>query len=166
MLGFDTLKDLLEVILVPAIGGTIALLWPQLLANDRRRRFERLIGRELEEVAPHPKEAWSDETTAWYDHQKKDFLHKRILEDASSNREFILTLDPTLVYQVSQLWSVLKDKDHVQWLYYLKCLSKHYGGRVTEAHEDWHALIASYETSSTGPPPAPTELNPPLSTPI
>ena len=52
MYGFESLKDLLDVLLVPAIGGAIALFWPQLQAHYKRERFVRLIKRELEEVGP------------------------------------------------------------------------------------------------------------------
>ena len=144
MWGFESLKDLLDVLLVPAVGGAIALLWPELQARDKRRRFERLISRELEELGPYP-EVRVPTSSSWTEHQKKNFLHKRILEDASANREFILTLDPTLVYQVSQLWDALKTADDTQWLWYLKCLADRYHGKVAKAYEDWKKLIESYK---------------------
>lgn len=144
MWGFESLKDLLDVLLVPAVGGAIALLWPELQARDKRRRFERLIARELEELGPFPK---TRESTSgpWTEHQRKNFVHKRILEDASTNRDFILTLDATLVYQVSQLWDALKTADETQWLWYLKCLADRYHGKVAKAHGEWVQLIESYK---------------------
>ena len=144
MWGFESLKDLLDVLLVPAVGGAIALLWPELQARDKRRRFERLIARELEELGPFPT-ARVPTSRSWTEHQKKNFIHRRILEDASRNRDFILTLDPTLVYQVSQLWDALKTADDTQWLWYLKGLAERYHGKVAKAYEEWEQLIESYK---------------------
>lgn len=144
MWGFESLKDLLDVLLVPAVGGAIALLWPELQARDKRRRFERLIARELEEVGPFP-ETRGPTSGSWTEHQRKNFVHKRILEDASTNRDFILTLDATLVYQVSQLWDALRTADEKQWLWYLQCLAGRYHGKVAKAHDEWVKLIESYK---------------------
>ena len=60
MYGFESLKDLFEVLLVPAVGGVIALFWPELQSRDKRKRFETLIVRELEEIAPFPEAARLD----------------------------------------------------------------------------------------------------------
>jgi hypothetical protein len=143
MWGFESAKDVLDVLLVPAVGGAVALLWPQLQAWDKRRRFERLIARELEELGPHPKIRGSA-FQAWTEHQNKNFVHKRIFEDASTNRDFILTLDATLVYEVSQLWDAVKTADETQWLWYLKCLADRYH-KVAKVHAEWVQLIESYK---------------------
>ena len=82
MLGFESLKDFLDVLLVPAIGGTIALLWPKIQAHNTARRFERLIRRELEELGPYP-EARDANQKAWFQHQTRSFIHQRIFADAS-----------------------------------------------------------------------------------
>lgn len=55
MFGFESVKDVLDAILVPAVDGLVASFWPLVRALDKRRRFERLIARELEEVKPYPK---------------------------------------------------------------------------------------------------------------
>lgn len=144
MWSFESFKDLLDVLLVPAVGGAIALLWPELQARDKRRRFERLIARELKELSPFPKTRGSM-SGSWTEHQRKNFVHKRIFEDVSANRDFILTLDATLVYQVSQLWDALKTQDETQWLWYLKCLAGRFGGKVVNVHNEWAQLIESYK---------------------
>lgn len=144
MWGFQSLKDVLEVVLVPAVGGVIALLWPLLQAWYKRTRFEALISRELEELGPFPKQR-VDASRSWVDHQKKDFIHKRILAEASENRDFILSLDATLVYEVSQLWDARGTADETQWLWYLKLLADRYQGKVAVAYEEWDALIASFK---------------------
>lgn len=142
MYGFDSAKDVLEVLLIPATGGLVALLWPSIQAFDKRRRFERLIARELEEVGPHPKKRTSGEF-AWTKHQSKTFLHQRILDDSTTNRDFILSLDPTLTYLVTQLWDARRTGNGDQWLWYLKCLGERYGGEVLKAHSEWEKLLSS-----------------------
>lgn len=144
MWGFQHLKDVLEVVLVPAVGGAIAIIWPLLQAWDKRTRFEAPVSRELEELRPFPKQR-VDALRSWIDHQKKDFIHKRILADASENRDLILRLDSSLVYEVSQLWDALGTADETQWLYYLKLLAQRYQGNVAVAFEEWDALIASFK---------------------
>lgn len=144
MYGFDSVKDIVEVILIPAVGGTIVLLWPALQALDKRRRFERLIVRELEELGPYPKTR-SDSLGSWIDHQKKDFVHKKLLEATNDNRDFILSIDPALVYFVTQLWDARRMADDDQWLWYLECLAKRYGGKIEQALANWQTLIQSYK---------------------
>ncbi len=147
MYGFESLKDLLETLLVPAVGGTVVLLWPELQAWDKGKRFERLILRELEEVAPYPKEHDST-TNSWVDHQKKDFLHKRLLEDPSKNRDFILSLDATLVYHVSQLWDARKSGNGSQWIWHLSELNKYYKNHLQYIFKSWDDLVIYYEKTN------------------
>lgn len=54
----------------------------------------------------------------WCAHQRCQFVHRRIFADVSANRDFILSLDPTLVYWVSQLWNALDSHEADQWLQY------------------------------------------------
>jgi len=140
MLGFESLKDILEVVLVPIILAVLALSWPQLQARYRRKQFERLIVRELKEASPYPLKKERG-YTSWIQHQKKDFLHKKILEEPTENRDFILSLDPTLAYNVSQLWAARKEGNHTQWLHYLKEIANRHGGEIEKVHEQWKAVI-------------------------
>ncbi len=68
-------------------------------------------------------------------------MHAKIIADPSENRDFILSLEPTLVYQVSQLWEARKSDDGNQWLHYLGKLSQRYGGKISEAYNQWNSLI-------------------------
>ena len=150
MWGFESLKDLLEVLLIPAVGGAIALYWPELQRRQKRRQFEGLIERELEELAPY-REKMDLALRSWTEYQRKEFLHKRILEDVAKNRDFILSLDPTLVYQVSQLWDARRNSDQKQWRFYLKELAKRYPRypqRVEEARKKWKDLFKELEAHS------------------
>lgn len=115
-------------------------IWPSLQAFDKRRRFERLIARKLEERGPHPKERPPGEFT-WTKHQTKTFFHQRILNDSSANRDFIPSLNPTLIYLITQLWEARRTGDSVQWLWYLEYLSKRYGGKVSKAYAEWKELL-------------------------
>lgn len=148
MYGFESLKDLLDVLLVLAVGGFVALFWPKLQAYYKRRRFENLIARELEEIGPFRKQG-EPTFSSWVDHQQKDFVHRRVLENPSQNFDVILSLDPTLVYHVSQLWDALKTGDDSQWLHYLKKLADRFGNNLAGVYREWDELIASYKTHNT-----------------
>ena len=144
MLGFESLKDILEIALIPIIIAVIGLYWPKLQARDRRNRFKHLIIRELEEVKPFiPKN--QQKPSVWTDLLKKDFVHRHIIENPSENRDFILSLDPTLVYYVSQLWNALKHGYREQWLYFFEKLSQIFGGEVEEAYMKWVKELSVYK---------------------
>jgi hypothetical protein len=58
----------------------------------------------LEEIAPRPKHLLDEETQAdWVKHMRTGLLHRRIFDEPSVNRDFILSLDPDIAYLVSQL---------------------------------------------------------------
>ena len=115
-----TTKEILDIIIIPITLALIALLWPAIQSWNRRRAFRRLIVRELEEISPHPPEPT---LKGWWEHQQKTFVHQAIFDNPSENRDFILSLEPDLVYFVTQLWQAKKDKDWPQWDYSLECLS-------------------------------------------
>jgi hypothetical protein len=76
-----------------------------------------LILRELQECTPYPyeedeqgnvkmdqsKKKWTD-----YYQENKKFIHKDIFKNIKDNRDFILGLNPDLVYFVSQLWDEIE----------------------------------------------------------
>jgi hypothetical protein len=117
--------------------AVVGLTWPSVLAMHRGRRFRGLILRELEETAPWPLEPPDQPAKGgelrdpWWARQQKNFVHREILADPSSNRDFILSLDPTLVYLMTQLWDSLERHDGHQWLWYLHEIATGYdqGGR-------------------------------------
>lgn len=115
-----TPRDILDIIIIPISLALIAWLWPAIQHWNRRRAFRRLIVRELEEISPHPQEPTGE---GWWTHQQKTFVHQAIFDNPSENRDFILSLEPDLVYYVTQLWQAKKDKDWSQWDYCLECLS-------------------------------------------
>lgn len=109
--GVEMLEEKILELLLPAILGLITLFWPNLQAFYRRRTFTRLILRELEELTPHPKGPEKDRK--WWQHQNRNFVHQRIFADVSANRDFILSLDPDLVYWISQFWDAFERRDAV-----------------------------------------------------
>jgi hypothetical protein len=150
-LGFQTWKDIIEVLIVPLSLAIIALFWPELQLISRRRSFTSLILRELQELKPYPKIA--DKDMHWWEHQTKDFIHQKIFREASENRDFILSLPPDLVYFVTQLWDAKNKHNSRQWLHFLEELSDpkyDKTGRIKEVHKDWQSLILQYEKLGSG----------------
>lgn len=101
--GFDTWKDLLEVLIIPVAIFIIGALLPRLFEMEKKRKFLALIKRELEEMAPYPKEP--TDSGEWYQHLHKRFLHEEIFKKVSENRDFILSLPPDIAYNLSQMWT-------------------------------------------------------------
>jgi hypothetical protein len=101
--GFDTWKDVLEVLIIPVAIFAIGALLPSLFDAVKARKFLALIKRELEEMEPWPKKV--REGAKWTDHLDKRFIHEKIVENVSDNRDFILSLPPDIAYNLSQLWA-------------------------------------------------------------
>jgi hypothetical protein len=98
--------------------------------------------RELRELSPHPERA---EHEGWWQHQSKRFIQQEIFKDATRNREFILSLDPDLVYFVAQLWNSKANRDYGQWRYCLRSLEKYdETGEIAEAKVKWGSLYREY----------------------
>ena len=118
----DALKDIIIPVIVGIIGfvgATIAVFWKRIETRNRGRVFEKLILRELEEISPYPEH--SEAHKKWFDHVTKgEFIHQKIINDPTQNRDFILSIDPSLLYLVNQLWSSFRTGDGNQWLYYLR----------------------------------------------
>jgi hypothetical protein len=169
-IGFESVKDVLDVLLVPFSVALIAVLWPSLGARRRRVNFVRLIRRELEEAAPYPKEP--DVNKAWHEHLTRRFLHEEIIGHPSDNVDFVLSLKPGLSYNLSQMW-IAYDKaaqeaqagkgpsrQHAtQFCWYLKQTISLLGWRhkstlITKVQEPWVRVIEAKYPGSCGPPDA------------
>jgi len=157
--GFKTLKDILDVIVLPIIVALIAIYLPSYIENlkkaEHKRTFEEIISRELHEIEPHPKNKL--ENGNWHSHLiKQNFVHHRILEDASENRDFILSLNTDQVYLLNQLWahyemaaSDTTNNEHLskKWLSYYKRLCFDHEtdkSKCSETYDLWKSLIAEY----------------------
>lgn len=108
-------------LIIAFFAAAIAAFWPWLQSLQRGWKFQRIIRRELEEVGPHPVKPVSGQLQPWWEHATKRFVHQEIFQRdrVSENRDFLLSLDPTVVYQVSQLWSALETRNGEQWMWYL-----------------------------------------------
>lgn len=140
----DAWKDLGVPLIIAFFGAAIAAFWPWIQAFQRGRRFERIIGRELEEIGPHPASPKSNKP--WWDHAQKRFIHEELFQrrSISQNRDFLLSLNPTVVYQVSQLWIALEKRDGHQWLYFLGELANNNrvgSPELRSAHSKWKTII-------------------------
>lgn len=120
------LKDWLTIVIMPLLLGLFATFWPVIQNRHRRRIFTQLILRELQEISPYPEEVRAENCVKWQDHCQKTFIHRKIFEQPNENRDFILSLEPDLVYFVSQLWHSLEADNREQWDYCLSELSKKY----------------------------------------
>lgn len=153
----DILRELLVPLLLAFVAGAVAVFWPWLQIRHRGRKFEGIIRRELQEIGPHPAEPVPGRP--WWEHAKKRFIHEEIFarERVSDNREFLLSLDPTVVYTVNQLWIALAKRDGIQWVYFLGKLanSKRVGGEaVLSAHKQWDAIMNEQPSVWREPPRA------------
>lgn len=138
------LKDWIVPLAVPLVGGTIAVFWPWLQARQRGSKFEKIIKRELAEIGPYP--VSGDPMSPWWEHLRKRFIHQEIFarEQVSANKEFILSLDPAIVYTVNQLWIAFGKRDGDQWVHYLDELAQlpqMSSPDLEKACSDWKRVI-------------------------
>jgi len=107
MWGFDNLKDVIEVLIIPLALGGLGVFLPKYLekirSDHREEAFIKLICRELKEMAPKDPKSTKDQKI-WTDHLHKRFIHEEIFGNPSENRDFILSLEPDLTYHMAQLW--------------------------------------------------------------
>lgn len=163
----------LEILIVPAllaaVGSLLAFAWPTIQRLQRQRRFKALLHRELEEIGPT--DPWCptakfredkredpkyddknprpriDASISWTQYLSRRFVHERFLRPQSTDNEFLLSLDPELVYFVSQLWMAYDSGNHSQWNYYLGelvnyewALVENKNNEIAKAHRQWCAL--------------------------
>jgi hypothetical protein len=100
-LGFESARDVLEVLLVPIALALLAVGWPAIAERRKRMNFENLTRRELMEAKPNGSR---DAKLLWHEHLSRRFLHEEIIGSVVDNADFVLSLDPELSYHVSQLW--------------------------------------------------------------
>jgi len=112
-----TWRDISVSVFLAIVGTALAALWPWWQDMRRRRRLTALMKRELEEIGPSEPLPGKE----WWEHLTKRFLHEEFFnrENVSANRDFLLSLHPSLVYHASQLWIAFAKRDLVQWKYHL-----------------------------------------------
>lgn len=118
----STWRDVGVSVFLAIVGTMLAALWPWWQDMRRRRRLTALMRRELQEIGPlDPLEG-----KEWWEHLTKRFLHEEFFnrENVSTNRDFLLSLHPSLVYHASQLWIAFDKHDLTQWRWHLSQLLK------------------------------------------
>jgi hypothetical protein len=136
------------VAIIGVIATTLTVFWSNIQAHNRRQSFQRLIFRELEEVSPYLEV--KKYGMKWYQHQKRKFIHQEIFKDSTQNRDFIFSLDPSVVYYVTQLWNTIKPchDDPQQWLHYLHKIALYSNNsKIKKAWVKWAKIIISYDTN-------------------
>jgi len=157
--GTGAWKDIGLPLIIAFFGAAIAAFWPWIQALQRGRKFQRIIRRELEEIGPYPESPVTDKP--WWEHAARRFIHEELFQRHSipQNRDFLLSLNPTVVYQVSQLWIALEKRDGHQWLYFLGEVSRNRrigSPELRSAHSKWKAIIEAQPPELLGTMGVPT----------
>jgi hypothetical protein len=90
--------DLAGAIAIPLAIGAL----PVIAEWRRRRGFLNLLDRELGEIGPEPLLRRDDPAGTWTRTLPKRFVHEALVTDPSANREFLLSLPPGLLYDLTQ----------------------------------------------------------------
>lgn len=159
--GFTTVKDILDVVVVPVAIFAAGALIPRILDARKKQKFLSLIRKEVEEMELDRGDIQAMQEqqpdTQWPQHLKKRFVHKTLLQDVSENRDFILSLPPEVTYHLTQLWhhydSATETADRLalqehgkRWCDHLKkiceCLNKHASDQLsTNIYGSWQTVI-------------------------
>jgi hypothetical protein len=132
------------------LAALLAAAWPTLRTWQNGRRFVAIIKRELEEIGPHPSAVESDSSKQWWEYLTKRFVHEELVarQAVQAHRDFLLGLNPSIVYHLSQLWISFDKRDRTQWVWHLEALSKI--DRV--ASTKLRAAVAEWQTIAAGTP--------------
>jgi hypothetical protein len=126
----DTIAVL--AVLTALFGG----LWPTIQAKRQRGRFKRLMRRELQELKPKD-EPW--------DKPKPDYVHRAVIEDPQAHLDFVLSLDPRLVYDLRRLWWAF-GRNEGEFLDRLWTIAEYTGKPIKSNVENWRVQIAPCHT--------------------
>ena len=120
IVGTNLWSDLGIPLILAVAGASVATLWPTLQSWRRRKRLTALVRRELREISPLEPAEGKD----WWEHLDRRFIHEEFFrrENVVQNRDFLLSLPPTLVYHASQLWIAFEKKDLDEWRWHLRRL--------------------------------------------
>ncbi|HEX4518952.1 MAG TPA: hypothetical protein VH063_05155 [Gaiellaceae bacterium] len=150
LLAVSVLSDLLVPIVLAFTGTAVAALWPSIQGYRRRRRLTALVKRELREIGPLEPAEGKD----WWEHLDKRFIHEEFFrrENVVQNRDFLLSLPPSLVYHASQLWIAYDKQDLDEWRWHLRRLieAKELAGALA-TKESRHALERWDHFAKDGP---------------
>jgi len=109
---YTVIKDVLQVLIVPISLAAFGYYWPLRLARTKRNAFEQMIRSEMDEMKPL--DLWEKDTRfRWWQLLPKRFVHERIILEPSTNREFVLSLEPSLAYHEFQMWTAMQKAQDV-----------------------------------------------------
>jgi hypothetical protein len=150
--------DVVVPVVVAVFAAVFAVWWPYLQTRRRASQFQTMIARELKEIGPRPHEPgdW------WWQRLQRRFVHEELMARGrvSDNRDFLLTLNPNVVYHLFQLWVAFDKGNGIQWRFHLCELSKLpavASDDLSQAAEDWWLAVNRDTVEHSGevqPPPA------------
>jgi len=114
------LKDFAVPIAAAIIAG-VAASWNLFQAKLNGRYFTQLIKDELEELKPIDTNKTDGNLKS---HMKKQFIHKKMLDNETENKDLILNTNHKLIYHTKQLWNSFDDNDVVTFLRQLQWISR------------------------------------------
>ena len=139
------------------IAGTAAS-WNFIQAKWNGHYFHNLIIKELGELEPADITRNNDGSLRsdglLKTHLKKEFMHREILYKPTENKEFICSVDNSLIYHTRQVWSAFDNNDVKEFLknlayisvdnrYRLKIIPIRYDRRnkISDALDEWINLV-------------------------
>jgi len=132
--GTDVIVPLSAALIAAAVAA-----WPWWVNWHRARRFHAMIRRELQAIGPRKDCAPEVDWRKCLAHR---FVHEEFVARANitENRDFLLTLNPDVLYHLSQLWIAFDKGDREEWNTQLKGLSELRqvkSKQLTEAVKNW-----------------------------
>jgi hypothetical protein len=112
-------------------AAVLAFLWPFILGKRQRHRFKRLMLRELQELKPNGEQ--------WDEREKPDYVHRTVVEDLQAHLDFVLSLDPRIVYDLRRMWWAF-GRDGREFLDRLWTLG-HRNRKIQENAREWEKTL-------------------------
>ena len=147
--GTINLLDLnaLWVALIAAVAGAvITVAWPDIQSRYRKRRFTKLVFRELEEFRPLEDCNFMPKDKKWFHFTPdKGFVHKDIIDNPAESSEVVFSIEPDIVYDLKQMWHQVNkakrdnaDSNDGMWFWiYWKMMVEHANKYYKHRRRDW-----------------------------
>jgi hypothetical protein len=94
--GLTTILAAITAAFATVTAAALAFLWPLIQVKRQRHQFNRLMRRELQELKPNGEQ--------WDECKKPDYVHRTVIEDPQAHLDFVLSLDPSIVYNLRRMW--------------------------------------------------------------
>jgi hypothetical protein len=156
--------DVGAAVAIALVGASIAFFWPWIQSLHRARKFHQIVKRELEEIGPNLKRDESGRPliprgSPWWRYLSRRFVHEEVFarRNISTNRDFLLTIHPDVVFMVSQLWVAFDKRDGDEWVANLRLLARDRrvaSSRLSEAANTWAVVVYLHKRGHVISPPA------------